>query len=98
MTRLRYSHNTRDANEAELVGLAARLGGAWREDGPLDGWIFVPRLARWMPVEIKRPEREGLADEYTKGQRQFIAWAKAHGAPWWVWRTSEDVLRDLGAR
>lgn len=98
MTRIRYSHNTRDANEQPLIKLAGQLGAAWREDGPLDGWVFVARLGKWMPVEIKVPEREGLENEYTPAQRRFFTWAKAHGAPWWVWRTELDVERDLGAR
>ena len=95
--RINYRRNTRDANEQPLVKLAERLGGAWREDGPLDGWLWVPRQARWMPVEIKLPEREGLANEYTPLQRRFFTWAREVNAPWWVWRTEDDVLRCMGA-
>lgn len=62
---MRHNRNTRDANEQALLMLAAKLGGCWREAGPLDGWTWVPRLAKWMPVEIKLPEREGAASEYT---------------------------------
>jgi hypothetical protein len=86
--------NPRDANEQALLELAARLGGHWCEAPPLDGWIFV--RGRWMPVEFKVPEREGLKHEYTPAQRRFLSWCAARGARWWVWRTAQDVIRDLG--
>src|SRR5271170_4118378 len=54
----RYSHNQRDSNEEPLLALAAQLGGCWREALALDGWVWVRRIARWMPVEIELPERE----------------------------------------
>jgi hypothetical protein len=95
---MRYDRNHRDANEQALLDVAHRLGGAWHEIGPLDGWIWVNRLARWMPVEIKIPEREGLRGEYTPAQRRFFTWCRACGAPWWVWRTEADVIRDMGGR
>jgi hypothetical protein len=88
--------NPRDANEQALLDLAARLGGHWCEAPPLDGWCFV--RGRWMPVEFKVPEREGLQHEYTPAQRRFFAWCTLRAAPWWVWRTDADVIRDLGAR
>lgn len=88
--------NPRDANEDALLAVAARLGGHWREGPPLDGWIFV--RGHWWPVEIKKPEREGLVHEYTPAQKRFIAWCANRNAPWWVWRTTDDVIRDLGGR
>jgi hypothetical protein len=93
---LRHNRNTRDANERELVQTAERLGACWREAPPLDGLCWVPRLGKWMPVEIKLPEREGLSGEYTPAQRQFLAWCERNHAPHWVWRTIQDVMRDLG--
>jgi hypothetical protein len=86
----------RDANEAALIALAERLGAHWCKAPPLDGWVFV--RGRWMPVEIKRPEREGQVWEYTPAQRKFFSWCRNRGATWWLWRTDADVLRDLGAR
>lgn len=94
--RLRY--NPRDANEPELVALARQLGAEWFEDGPLDGWVWCARMGGWVPVEVKLPEREGLASEYTPKQVRFLSRCQAIGARWWVWRTQADVLRDLGAR
>ena len=94
----RYSHNQRDTNEDPLLKLAGQLGGCWREAPPLDGWIWVPRQAQWMPVEIKDPKREKHANQYTPQQQQFIAWAERNHAPWWVWRTPEDVMRNLGVQ
>jgi hypothetical protein len=92
----RYSHNQRDGNEAELLGLAERLGAHWLEAPPLDGWISW--RGQWLPVEIKAPEREGLAHEYRPAQRRFFAWCKLHGARWLVWHSADDVLRDLCGR
>lgn len=92
----RYNRNTRDANEVALITVAEKLGACWREAPPMDGWIWVPRMAKWMPVEIKLPEREGTAGEYTPAQRQFMNWCERNHAPWWVWRTAQDVMRCLG--
>ena len=91
----RYA-NPRDANEQALLQLAERLGAHWCEAPPLDGWVFV--RGRWMPVEIKRPEVGGLKHEYTPAQKRFLSWCELRGGPWWVWRTEQDVMRDLGAR
>jgi hypothetical protein len=96
MTTKRYSHNHRDLNEQQLVKFAQSLGGHWLAEGPLDGWLFHRGL--WLPVEIKRPEREGLAHEYTPMQRRFFTWCNERGARWLVWRTSADVIKDLGGR
>lgn len=88
--------NPRDLNEDPLLRLAEQLGGHWREGPPLDGWIF--HRGRWMPVEIKRPEREGLAHEFTPAQKRFVSWCQQWRAPWWVWRSEADVLRDLNTK
>jgi len=88
----------RDTNDAELVAHALRLGGHFVRAAPLDGWCWVPRLAVWRPVEIKRAEVEGQAHEYTPQQVRFQRWCRDRGAPWWVWRTLDDVTRDLGGR
>lgn len=94
----RYSHNTRDSNEEPLVKLVYQLGGCWREGPPLDGWVWIPRLRTWMPVEIKHPGREGLAHEFEPAQKRFFTWCQQNNAPWWVWRTEADVMRDMGVR
>lgn len=85
--------NPRDANEDELLKVALKLGGQWLEQGPLDGWVFWRGI--WLPVEIKRPEREGYADEYTPAQKRFFRWCQQHNARWLTWRTPADVIRDL---
>jgi hypothetical protein len=91
MTRSR-----RDTNETRLLTLAERLGAAFVKAPPLDGWLHFRGV--WMPVEIKRPEVEGHVYEYTPAQRRFFGWCQVRGARWFVWRTEQDVLRDLGAR
>jgi hypothetical protein len=88
--------NPRDANQDALIAVAERLGCNWLQAPPLDGWCWV--RGRWMPVEIKRPEREGQLFEYTPAQRRFFRWCELRGALWWVWRTESDVIRDLGGR
>jgi hypothetical protein len=92
----RYSHNQRDANESELLQVAARLGAHWLEAPPLDGWIWF--RGQWLPIEIKQPEREGLQHEYTPAQRRFISWCRLRNARWLTWRSADDVIRDLGGR
>lgn len=88
--------NPRDANEQALLDVSWQLGGHWCEAPPLDGWVWA--RGQWTPVEIKLPEREGLAHEYTPLQKRFFNWCRLHQARWWVWRTADDVIRDLGAR
>lgn len=92
----RYNRNCRDANELALITHAKALGGEWWEDGPLDGWIL--HRGNWTPVEIKLPEREGSANEYTGAQQRFFRWCAERRAKWLTWRTVSDVERDLGAR
>jgi hypothetical protein len=86
----------RDAVEEALVALAERLGAAWHRGPPLDGWALHRGV--WMPVEIKAPEREGLKYEYTPQQIRFFAWCRIRNGRWWVWRSEDDVIRNLGGR
>lgn len=92
----RFSQTTRDANEPELLRLWRRLGGEWVQAPPLDGWAIHRGI--WTPTEIKIPEREGLAHEYTPAQRRFLTLALAARAPVFIWRTADDVLKSAGAR
>ena len=86
----------RDANETPLIATAERLGGHFLRAPPLDGWLWVPRLGRWLPpVEVKLPAREGHAHEFTPTQARFFQWCEQRSAPWLVWRTEDDVLRTL---
>jgi hypothetical protein len=84
MSRYATRYNKRDANENELLQCLARLGIIWLEAPPLDGWCW---LGQWVPVEIKVPR-----GNFTKGQRDFIAYCKATGKPCLVWRSEQDVL------
>jgi len=86
----------RDENEHALVSIARALGAQWVQAGPLDGWVCW--RGRWMPVEIKRPEREGRKGEYTEEQLRFFQRCRERGSPWLVWRTERDVYDALGAR
>lgn len=92
---MRYAAR-RDDNELPLIEHARIFGAQWRVGGPLDGWILWRGL--WIPVEIKRPEREGHADEYTPLQRRFFSFCRDYGGKWFTWRTEADVERDLCAR
>jgi hypothetical protein len=89
--------NRRDLNEPEILRAAEKLGGFWIEGPPLDGWIFHNSTG-FVPVEIKQPYRKGRAREFTPAQKRFIALCEVHGATYWVWRTVDDVCRDLGSR
>lgn len=84
----------RDDNDSELVQLARRLGADWYSDGPMDGWLHW--RGRWVPVEIKRSDKEGWASEFTEKQLKVMAAMRVSRAPFVVWRTADDVLRTLG--
>lgn len=94
--RHRHADTHRDGNENPLIALAEQLGGRFRPGPPLDGWLWA--RGYWLPVEIKQPEREGTAREYTPLQKQFFSWCTLYNAPWHVWRDDKDVLRTMGAR
>jgi hypothetical protein len=87
-----------DSNEEMLIEVAEKLGGRIMMCGPLDFWLWHPRLRCWFPVEVKRPEREGSARQYTKLQLRFFRWCQLNNAPWHIWRTEGDVLATLGAK
>jgi hypothetical protein len=80
----------RDANEAEIVSCWRSIGGAWYYGAPLDGWAGI--AGRWIPVEIKRPERKGGAREYTVSQQAFRLARSIDGLPWETWRTVDDCI------
>jgi hypothetical protein len=84
-----------DGNHHELVEEWERLGGVFLKQPPFDGWIWHPNWSAYWPVEIKRPEREGRKNEYTRAQQKVIAELKAIGAPWLVWREKADCARAL---
>lgn len=87
----------RDSNEQALISLAERLGW-WltKLDTPCD--FLGCRRGVWFPIEIKRPERENHADEFTPQQKIFHVDAFRRGARVLVWRTESDVMADSGAR
>jgi hypothetical protein len=89
--------NRRDNNEEPLIELAKRLGWTfWQMNDPAD-WLAL-RRGVWYVLEIKNPDCEGHADEFTGKQVIFHADVKARGGKVLVWRTEEDVLRDSSSR
>jgi hypothetical protein len=85
----------RDANEPKLLAAAAKCGALWVQAGPLDGWVRpvsgrYPR--QWIPVEIKNPDGK---NRYEKSQIEFMDLCNAIGAPYFTWRTTDDVVCDL---
>ena len=94
----------RDNNEPELIRLAKRLGWrCWQVQVPRNAddlacdWIGL-RRGVWRTIEIKNPDCQGHADEYTALERMFIAEAHKYGGEVLIWRTVEDVMRDSQAR
>jgi hypothetical protein len=84
----------RDANEPELVMLARQIGAVmWPLAEPVD-WLVGWR-GRWYPTELKNPEGR---NRLTEQQILFSAAAKERELPVWIWRSEDDVFRDLGAR
>jgi hypothetical protein len=87
----------RDVNDSELKVFAERVGWKlWKLDTPCD--YLGLRRGVWWPIEIKDPDKEGHADEFTYDQRKFMAETFACGGRVLVWRTKEDVMRDSNAR
>lgn len=84
----------RDANEPALMATAARLGAEFRKTPPFDGVIAYRGKLRH--VEVKDPARQGSAREYTPMQKTWLAFFQRHGIKLLVWRTDDDVIRDLG--
>jgi len=89
--------NKRDNNEGPLIELASRLGWTfWQMIEPAD-WIAL-RRGVWYIVEIKNPDCEGHADEFTPQQKIFHTDVKARGGKVLIWRRDSDVIRDSNAR
>ena len=87
----------RDANEPDLITVAEQLGWRlWKMHKPAD-WLGL-RRGVWFVVEIKNPDCQGHADEYTTQQKIFHRDVTNCGGKVLVWRTEADLLRDSGAR
>lgn len=83
----------RDNNESEVIRAAERIGWMfWIMHSPAD-WLAL-RRGVWHVVEIKNPDCEGRADEYTPQQKIFRRDVYARGGRVLVWRTVDDVIRD----
>ena len=93
MSFRRPQRHRKDKNEKPLLKLARAIGIQWFQAPPLDGWAWHMRLSAWYPVEVKDPKREGWVDEYTPAQRRFISMCEMTGAPYFTWRTDQDVMR-----
>lgn len=90
-------HGQRDNNEPEVIGFARKIGWRfWKLDQPCD-WLAL-RRGVWYALEIKNPDCQGHADEYTMDQRKFMAEVAACGGRVLVWRTKDDVLAASNAR
>lgn len=96
MSMPRYAAR-RDNNESELIKLAEQLG--WWMIPLAEPWDWVGwRRGQWLPIEIKNPDCEGHADEFTAKQRMHHTEAFKRGAKILIWRTADDVIRDSQAR
>jgi len=87
----------RDKNELPLVRIAIQLHWRlWKLDQPCD-WLGL-RRGQFFAIEIKNPDCEGHADEYTPQQKLFHADVKNCGGRVLVWRTELDVINDSQVR
>lgn len=87
----------RDRNEPALILVAEQLGWKlWKLNEPCD-WIGL-RRGRFHLIEIKHPDCEGHADEFTPQQRIFHRDVENCGGKVLIWRRDTDVMRDSGAR
>lgn len=79
----------RDKNEEELIRAAEKLG-AWviSISQPID--LIVCHRGRLMFVEVKGPK-----GKYTPAQKSFMAYCEVNKAPFYTWRTTEDVGKSL---
>lgn len=90
-------HGRRDNNDHDLVTFARQFGWrCWKLDQPCD--YLALRRGVWYALEIKNPECEGHAEEYTYDQRKFLAEVAAVGGRVLVWRTRGDVMQASNAR
>ncbi len=87
--RTRYNH--RDGNEKEIVAALGRMGIAWYEGGPLDGWCAFPD--GWVPVEVKT-----ATGRLSKGQQEFIAQCADHNRPVLVLRSADEAIEAVMSR
>ena len=113
MSYKRPQRHRQDINQGPLVKLFLELGGVWvpYANKPFDGWGWHPKWSNYlrrdvnpglpacgfMPIEIKRPEREGHANEYTWRQKKVLHTLQIAGATWMTWREPADVYRAVGA-
>lgn len=113
MSHARPQRHRPDSNQSRLVKLFEDLGGVWvpYAGKPFDGWAWHPKWSNYlrrdivpdvpgcgyMPVEIKRAERKGHANEYTPRQKKVMAALKLAGATWFTWRGEGDVYMCVGA-
>lgn len=89
--------NRRDNNDHELKQFAERIG--WQLF-PVTEYCdyFGLRRGVWYAIEIKNPNCQGHADEFTYDERNFMAKVAACGGRILLWRTKDDILRDSNAR
>lgn len=93
----RYA-NRRDKNESNLRNAAERCGAVWIQHGPWDAWVWIPRWGTYLPVEVKDPAKQGHANEFTASQKKMREEWQQRGMKLLIWRTTADVIRDLGGR
>jgi hypothetical protein len=86
----------RDSNEPALLANVEPLGGFWIPAPPFDGWLWDRRA--WNLCEVKRPDKEGWASEFTDEQKRLIIRLRERQVPFHVLRTDAEVLSLLGAR
>lgn len=96
MSLPRYAKR-RDNNESPIEEAAEKLGW-WliQTDQPGDfiGWF----RGRWEIIEVKDPNVQGHAKEFTPSQQKFHEHAKQRGAKVLVWREVQDVINSTRAR
>lgn len=92
---MRYAKR-RDLNEPELLAAVKRCGAYWVQAEPFDGWCWNPRTQEWLLVEIKRSDKEGWDSEFTEKQKRLLTEFADRRIKLLVWRTQDDVIRDLG--
>ena len=85
----------RDANESAILSPVEALGGLWLLGEPFDGWLWD--RFRWHLCEVKRPDKEGWASEFTEAQIRLRIRLNERHVPYCVLRTEADVLALLGA-
>lgn len=92
---MRYD-GRRDNNESTILTCVEPLNGFWLPTGPLDGFLW--NRSTWNLCEVKRPDKEGWKDEFTKEQKKLIIKLNERRVPFHILRTEADVLKLMGAR